>query len=56
MPLIDLPLAELERYGGRNPRLADFDACFGEPRGRNGVGVVIDSPHEPVHDQDATKV
>lgn len=25
MPLIDLPLAELEVYGGRNPRPADFD-------------------------------
>jgi cephalosporin-C deacetylase len=25
MPLIDLPLAELETYGGRNPRPADFD-------------------------------
>lgn len=25
MPLIDLPLAELETYAGRNPRPADFD-------------------------------
>lgn len=25
MPLIDLPLAELEAYAGRNPRPADFD-------------------------------
>jgi cephalosporin-C deacetylase len=25
MPLIDMPLAELERYNGRNPRPADFD-------------------------------
>jgi cephalosporin-C deacetylase len=25
MPLIDMPLAELERYRGRNPRPADFD-------------------------------
>lgn len=25
MPLIDLPLAELERYAGTNPRPADFD-------------------------------
>jgi cephalosporin-C deacetylase len=28
MPLIDLPLVELERYQGRNPRPADFDAYW----------------------------
>lgn len=28
MPLIDLPLAELPRYTGRNPRPADFDAFW----------------------------
>lgn len=28
MPLIDLPLAELERYAGRNPRPNDFDAYW----------------------------
>src|SRR4051812_15110274 len=28
MPLIDLPLAELQRYPGRNPRPADFDAYW----------------------------
>jgi len=28
MPLIDLPLAELHRYAGRNPRPADFDAYW----------------------------
>ncbi len=28
MPLIDLPLAELERYQGRNPRPVDFDAYW----------------------------
>jgi cephalosporin-C deacetylase len=28
MPVIDLPLAELERYGGLNPRPADFDAYW----------------------------
>ncbi len=28
MPLIDLPLAELERYQGKNPRPADFDAYW----------------------------
>ncbi len=28
MPLIDMPLAELERYQGRNPRPADFDAYW----------------------------
>jgi cephalosporin-C deacetylase len=28
MPNIDLPLAELERYNGRNPRPADFDAYW----------------------------
>jgi cephalosporin-C deacetylase len=28
MPIIDLPLAELERYAGRNPRPADFDAYW----------------------------
>ncbi len=28
MPLIDLPLAELRRYPGRNPRPADFDAYW----------------------------
>ena len=25
MPLIDLPLPELRRYAGKNPRPADFD-------------------------------
>jgi cephalosporin-C deacetylase len=25
MPIVDMPLAELERYAGRNPRPADFD-------------------------------
>lgn len=30
MPLIDLPLAELKRYSGRNPRPADFDAYWAE--------------------------
>jgi cephalosporin-C deacetylase len=28
MPLIDLPLPELQRYSGRNPRPADFDAYW----------------------------
>ena len=28
MPLIDLPLHELERYAGKNPRPADFDAYW----------------------------
>lgn len=28
MPLVDLPLAELERYSGRNPRPDDFDAYW----------------------------
>jgi len=28
MPLIDMPLAELERYQGRNPRPADFDSFW----------------------------
>src|SRR6185312_6546501 len=28
MPLIDLPLAELRKYSGRNPRPADFDAYW----------------------------
>ena len=28
MPLLDLPLAELETYQGRNPRPADFDAYW----------------------------
>lgn len=28
MPLLDLPLAELEKYQGRNPRPADFDAYW----------------------------
>jgi cephalosporin-C deacetylase len=28
MPIIDLPLAELERYEGKNPRPADFDAYW----------------------------
>ncbi|HWP04393.1 MAG TPA: acetylxylan esterase [Polyangiaceae bacterium] len=28
MPTIDMPLAELERYMGRNPRPADFDAYW----------------------------
>src|ERR1051325_11462148 len=28
MPLIDMPLAELERYQGLNPRPADFDAYW----------------------------
>ncbi len=28
MPLIDLPLAELHRYAGRNPRPADFDTYW----------------------------
>lgn len=28
MPLIDLPLAELRTYSGRNPRPADFDAYW----------------------------
>jgi cephalosporin-C deacetylase len=28
MPLLDLPLAELSRYAGRNPRPADFDAYW----------------------------
>ena len=30
MPLIDLPLAELRSYTGRNPRPADFDAYWAE--------------------------
>lgn len=30
MPLIDLPLAELHRYAGRNPRPADYDAYWAE--------------------------
>ena len=30
MPVIDLPLAELKRYGGLNPRPADFDAYWAE--------------------------
>jgi cephalosporin-C deacetylase len=29
MPLIDLPLEELERYQGKNPRPEDFDAYWG---------------------------
>lgn len=28
MPLIDLPLSELRRYAGKNPRPADFDAYW----------------------------
>jgi cephalosporin-C deacetylase len=28
MPVIDLPLSELQRYAGRNPRPADFDAYW----------------------------
>src|SRR5688500_17971277 len=28
MPLVDLPLAELESYTGRNPRPSDFDAYW----------------------------
>src|SRR5258706_67242 len=28
MPQIDLPLPELHRYAGRNPRPADFDAYW----------------------------
>lgn len=28
MPLIDMPMAELARYGGRTPRPADFDAYW----------------------------
>jgi cephalosporin-C deacetylase len=28
MPIVDMPLAELERYRGRNPRPADFDAYW----------------------------
>ncbi len=28
MPLVDLPLPELHRYAGRNPRPADFDAYW----------------------------
>jgi len=36
MPVVDMPLAELEVYGGRNPRPADFDgfwdAALGEMR------------------------
>lgn len=28
MPLVDMPLPELERYRGRNPRPADFDAYW----------------------------
>jgi cephalosporin-C deacetylase-like acetyl esterase len=28
MPLIDLPLPELQRYAGRNPRPADFDSYW----------------------------
>ncbi len=28
MPLVDLPLEELHRYAGRNPRPADFDAYW----------------------------
>lgn len=30
MPLIDLPLAELHRYAGRNPKPADYDAYWAE--------------------------
>jgi cephalosporin-C deacetylase len=30
MPAIDLPLSELERYSGRNPRPHDFDAYWAE--------------------------
>jgi cephalosporin-C deacetylase len=30
MPLVDLPLAELERYSGRNPRPADFDEFWAQ--------------------------
>lgn len=30
MPLIDLPLAELHRYAGRNPKPADHDAYWAE--------------------------
>lgn len=30
MPLIDLPLAQLHTYEGRNPRPADFDAYWAE--------------------------
>jgi len=28
MPLVDMPLAELEKYQGRNPKPADFDAYW----------------------------
>ena len=28
MPLVDMPLAELYQYQGRNPRPADFDAYW----------------------------
>ncbi len=28
MPMLDMPMAELERYQGRNPRPADFDAYW----------------------------
>jgi len=28
MPLVDMPLAQLEKYEGRNPRPADFDAYW----------------------------
>lgn len=30
MPLVDLPLAELQQYTGQNPRPADFDAYWGQ--------------------------
>ena len=40
------------RAAGRRARRA---VALIVERGGPGVGVVIDSPHEPVHDQDATK-
>jgi len=54
MPLIDLPLAELHTYPGRNPRPADYDAYWAEalrdlaatdPRPELIPSTVITPPH-----------
>ncbi|RYG49772.1 acetylxylan esterase [bacterium] len=37
MPLVDMPLADLERYEGRNPRPADFDAFWDRSLGESAA-------------------
>ena len=51
MPLVDMPLAQLQAYAGRNPKSADFDAywdkALAEQRATDPKPELVPAPFKP---------